>query len=101
MKKNYSGEFKALVAIQAIIGYYTVSELSYKFEVQKEQVVEWKRQALDGLPYLMEGNPVTKNDDQKKIIEGLWRLIVTLREENDRLKKLQMQKKQAEKRVII
>lgn len=89
MEKTYSGKFKAVVAVQAIIGYYTVSELSYKFEVQKEQVVEWKRQALDGLPYLLEETPVTKNHDQKNIIEGLCRLIVTLREENDRLKKLQ------------
>lgn len=87
MKETYSGEFKASVAIQAIIGYYTISELSYKFKVQKEQVIEWKKQALNGLPHLLAGELVKKSDYKKNLIEKLYDQIVTLREENERLKK--------------
>jgi transposase len=50
-RRNHSSEFKAKVALAAIQGDLTMSELVKKFDVHANQVTEWKKQLpLSGAP---------------------------------------------------
>ena len=45
-RKRYSAEFKAKVAIEALRGELTTSQLASKHGVHQTMVGEWKRQAV-------------------------------------------------------
>ena len=47
-RRNHSAVFKASVAIAAIKGEHTLSELAARFELHPTQIQQWKRQLLDG-----------------------------------------------------
>jgi len=49
IKKKYSNEFKAQVALSALREEYTVSSLSSQYGVHPTQINQWKRQALSGM----------------------------------------------------
>ena len=44
MRRKHSGAFKAKVALAAIAGDETLSELAQQFEVHPNQITDWKRQ---------------------------------------------------------
>ncbi|MDX8411053.1 MAG: transposase, partial [Mariprofundaceae bacterium] len=48
-RKSYSKEFKARVALDAIKGQKTVSEIASEYGVHPNQVGEWEKKALAGL----------------------------------------------------
>lgn len=48
-RKRYSADFKAKVALEAIRGELTVSELAAKHGVHHTMVTAWKRQAVEGM----------------------------------------------------
>jgi transposase-like protein len=43
-RKQYSGQFKAKVALEAIRGEKTVAELASQYEVHPTMINNWKRQ---------------------------------------------------------
>lgn len=49
-RKRHSPEFKAKVALEALKGEETVSELSSRFGVHPTLIHQWKRALLDGAP---------------------------------------------------
>jgi transposase len=87
MKKKYPAAFKAKVALEAIRGESTLSELASRYELHPNQISRWKARALEGLPDLFS----TKNSrDQKKAEQmqsELYRQIGQLKVELDWLKK--------------
>ena len=48
-RKRYSAEFKAKVALEAIRGERTISELATKHQLHPNQITQWKRQAIENL----------------------------------------------------
>ena len=48
-RKLHSGEFKSRVALEAIRGGLTLSELSSKHSVHQTMIAHWKRQAIEGI----------------------------------------------------
>jgi transposase len=48
-RKRYSAEFKAKVALEAIRGELTVSELAAKHGVHHTMITAWKKQAVEGM----------------------------------------------------
>ena len=46
-RRNHSAVFKAKVALEAIKGEKTISEIAQKHDVHPNQVTDWRRQLLD------------------------------------------------------
>ena len=49
-RRNHSPAFKAKVALAAIKGEKTLSELAEQFDVHPNQITTWRSQLLKGLP---------------------------------------------------
>ncbi len=49
-RKIYSAEFKAKVALAAIKGQQTINEIASSFSVHPNQVMQWKKQAVEAIP---------------------------------------------------
>ena len=54
-RRRFTGEFKAKVALEAIRGELTVSELARKHGVHPNLIAGWKRQAIDGMSGVFAG----------------------------------------------
>jgi len=48
-RRNHSPAFKAKVAMAAIKGDKTLSEIAQQFDVHPNQITQWKGQLLDGV----------------------------------------------------
>jgi transposase len=51
-RKQYSAAFKARVAIEAIRGEKTLSQLGSQFKVHPIQIAKWRKSAMEQLPEL-------------------------------------------------
>jgi transposase-like protein len=47
-RRNHSPAFKAKVALAAVRGEKTLSELAQQFDVHPNQITQWRSQLLDG-----------------------------------------------------
>ena len=57
-RRNHSAEFKAKVALAAVRGDRTLSELASQFDVHPNQITQWKTQLLDRAAQLFGAGPV-------------------------------------------
>jgi transposase len=48
-RRRFSADFKAKVALEAIRGERTISELATKHQLHPNQITQWKRQAIENL----------------------------------------------------
>lgn len=87
MRKSFSPEFMAKVALAAIKGDMTTAELSSKYEVHRSQINNWRKRALEELREIFRGKREKSIKDSEKIIDELYRQIGQLKVENDWLKK--------------
>jgi len=85
-RRNHSSEFKAKVALAAIQGDLTMSELVKKFDVHANQITEWKKQLLSGAPDVF-GKNVQKAEDAEQTVSELHAKIGQLTMENDFLER--------------
>jgi len=86
MRKSYSGNLKAKMAIDMIREQETVAELSAKYEVHRSMLTKYKKEAIEGLPELLSKTKKNKNH-QQNLIDKLYMKIGQLEIENDWLKK--------------
>ena len=85
--KTYTAEFKAKVALDAIRGDLTISEISSKYGVHSTQINRWKQQGLASLKSgFSKGQEQTSADNQQQM-DKLYQQIGQLTCENDFLKK--------------
>ncbi len=87
MRKNFSPEFIAKVALAAIKEETSLAELSGKYEVHRTQIGNWRKRAMDGLVDIFRGKRDLAKKDRERLIEELYRQIGQLKVENDWLKK--------------
>jgi transposase len=87
MRKSFSPEFMAKVALAAIKGDMTTAELSSKYEVHRSQINNWRKRALEELREIFRGKRDKSIKDNEKLIDDLYRQIGQLKVENDWLKK--------------
>jgi transposase len=84
-KKQYSPQFKAKVALEAIRGEKTVPELASQYQIHPTVINGWKRKLLEEANQLFEVESKglkVKEDDQGQINE-LYRQIGQLKVERD------------------
>jgi transposase len=85
-RNRYSAELKAKVALDAIKGELTVSQIAAKYGVHQTMVNSWKKQAIDNLPTAFEQkSDVAKTPDAE--VEKLHAKIGQLVVERDFLAK--------------
>jgi len=86
-RKRYSKEFKARVALEAIKGQKTASELASEYEVHVNQIGTWKKQALEALPEVFGRGQAQEEERREAERDRLYRQIGKLQVEVDWLKK--------------
>ena len=85
-KKRYTAAFKSKVALEAIKGQKTISEIASEYEVHPNQVSQWKRQLRDGLEDVF-ADPRRSGRSEEKEKDRLYQEIGRLKVELDWLKK--------------
>lgn len=68
-RRRFSAEFKAKVALEAIRGEQTLSDLAARYEVHPNMITTWKRQAIENMAAAFSGTAERNskaNDDQIK-----------------------------------
>jgi len=86
-RKRYLAEFKAKVAMEALRGELTASQLATKHGVHQTLVGEWKRQAMEGLVLVFAGRTEAKEGIREEDVEKLHAKIGQLVVERDFLAK--------------
>jgi transposase len=87
MRKSFSPDFMAKVALAAIKGDMTTAELSSRYEVHRSQINNWRNRALKELRKIFRGKRDKSLKDNEKLVNELYRQIGQLKVENDWLKK--------------
>jgi transposase-like protein len=86
-RKNFSGDFKAKVALEAISGIKTVNEIGQEFGVHTTQVGIWKKALQDQASSLFDVKSGPKPVDPSTSPERLYSEIGRLKMALDWLKK--------------
>ena len=86
--KKYSSEEKVKVAIDAIMGEMTISQITSKYGVHENQIYKWKKEAVT---FMVEGfkSKLKSQQDtgQEDLIKNLYEQIGQLTVERDWIKK--------------
>jgi len=86
-RKQHAAKFKARVALEAAKGLKTSGQLCSEFKVTSGQISTWKKQLLDNITQLFEGNKLKAVVDEDAITAPLYQEIGRLKIERDGLKK--------------
>lgn len=86
-RKTHSEEFKARVAMEAIKGVQTLSELSAAHGVHPTVIAHWKRQLLEGAPEVFRRGPAGGVRREEDLTAPLYQEIGRLKMEVEWLKK--------------
>jgi transposase len=87
MRKKYSADFKAKVAMEAILEQKTLAELASEHNVHPTQIVNWKKELQDRASEIFSKN-ASRESKAAEIKEAeLYRQIGQLKVEVDWLKK--------------
>jgi len=87
MRKRYSSDFKARVALEAVKGERSLSELASKYEVHPNLIRNWKKALIEGLPDIFSDRRRRKESDTEQEKAQLYEQIGRLKVELDWLKK--------------
>ena len=88
-RKQYSPQFKAKVAIDAIRGQKTTAELASQYDIHPTMINNWKRDLLDKASELFDNGKTTNpvQAETQAQIDELYRQIGQLTVERDFLAK--------------
>jgi transposase-like protein len=85
-RRKFSAEFKSKVALEALQERSTLSELSKRYEVHPNLIVQWKKSLLEnGFRVFQDSHP--EKDERDKLIESLYKEIGSLTMDVNFLKK--------------
>ena len=87
IRRNFSAEFKAKVALEALVGDQTLADLAAKHDVHPDMIAQWKRQAKESLPDVFAKKASRGATDREAEVKSLHAKIGQLTVENDFLSK--------------
>ena len=87
MKKKYSPDFKATVALAAIREEASMAELVSKYEVNRVQIQAWKKEVLSQIKDIFSSKQERSDKEKDELIQHLYTQIGQLQVEFDWLKK--------------
>jgi len=87
-RQSYSKEFKARVALDALKGQKTVSEIASEYKIHPNQVSQWKKKVLAGLSDSFARGKSNEVEDLESERDRLYRKVGQLQVEVDWLKKV-------------
>src|SRR5437870_2505771 len=86
-RKQYSAEFKARVALEALKGLKTVNELASTYGVHPTQIAHWKHRLHKEMPEIFSARRAKREQDQEALQAQLYQQIGQRKVELDWLKK--------------
>lgn len=86
-RTRYPSEFKARVALEAIKGEKTASQLASEYGVHPTQIGQWKKQLMTELPGIFSGRRHQNEQDHEELTAQLYQQIGQFKVELDWLKK--------------
>ncbi len=87
IRKRHNAAFKAKVALEAVKGEKTISEISSEYGVHPNQARQWRKQLLTELPLIFTDSKKKADKDRDELEAELYRQIGQLKVELDWLKK--------------
>jgi len=82
-RRRFTAEFKAKVALEAIRGELTVSEIARKHGVHPNLIAGWKRQAIEGMTGVFDGKAGERDERRDGEVRELHAKIGQLVIERD------------------
>lgn len=86
-RKRHADEFKARVALEAVKGIRTLSELSSEYRVHPTVIAHWKRQLVSGATEVFSRTSGRNGKTEEEMTAPLYEEIGRLKMEMDWLKK--------------
>jgi len=87
IRKTFSNEFKAKVALEAIKGYKSLNELGKEFKVHPNAIGNWKKEVLGSLPEIFNSKRGPMTEVNSELIDQLYKQIGKQQVELEWLKK--------------
>lgn len=82
-RRRFTAEFKAKVALEAVKGLRTLSELASEYRIHPNQISDWKRLLLTNAPELFsqgkKGQPKSDEELTAPLYEEIGRLKMDLK----------------------
>jgi putative transposase len=86
-RRKYTASEKAKIALEAIKGTLTQSQITSKYGVHSTQIAAWRKQLIESLPDIFSDRIREKDKTQEELIEELYKQIGQLKVELDWIKK--------------
>lgn len=77
-RRNHGPAFKAKVALEAIKGEQTLSELSARFQVHPNQIAEWKKQLLERAAEIFDKGKRSEEPDANELHTKIGKLTMEI-----------------------
>jgi len=87
IRKRHDAAFKAKVALEAVKGERTISQLSSEYGAHPNQIGQWKKRLLEELPFIFSDKRKKAEKDRDELESELYRQIGQLKVELEWLKK--------------
>jgi len=87
IRKTFSSEFKAKIALEAIRGYKSLNQLAKEYQVHPNAIGNWKKEVLENLPEIFSSKRGPKTEANTELIEQLYKQIGKQQVELEWLKK--------------
>jgi len=87
MRKSFDGSVKAKVALEAMKGEKTLSQIASEYKIHVNQIRQWKQRVLEELPGLFSRKREKSQAEAEERTAELYRQIGQLKVELDWVKK--------------
>lgn len=86
-RKQFTAEFKARVALEALRGEHTISELAARHKVHPNQIGQWRKHLQAHIAEVFAAGRGSQDAQQQQLVDSLYQQIGQLTVELEFLKK--------------